>query len=115
MSALGRNFIYQAPATFAFSTRGGEGKKEKRKMGTGSKKIEKIRKMRRKPQRQSWVGEMCPQLPTGEKGRAPRPGHVLMAPQGTRSIKENENAPPEGGEFKNTPDSSRVYVALRKS
>ena len=42
----------------------------------------------------------------------PRPGHVLMAPQGTRSIKENENAPPEGGESKNTRDSSRLFWRL---
>ena len=49
-------------------------------------------------------------------GRPSAPaGPCAHGSQGTRSIKENENAPPEGGEFKNTPDSSRVYVALRKS
>ena len=44
----------------------------------------------------------------------PRPGRVLTAPQGTRSIKENENAPPEGGEFQTTREFSRTYLALIK-
>ena len=45
----------------------------------------------------------------------PRPGRVLTAPQGTRSIKENENAPPEGGEFQNLRELSLTYVSLIKA